>query len=224
VRFARLLPAGLFIVLCLWTLQLVPGPRFAQGWQAAVAGVGVVLVGSYAATTLWLQARRRRRLTDATLILWRGAMLALAAFAVSAAVFLALPSLGASPRTMLWLGVLALPGVFLSVITGMLYKIMPFLNWLHLQQQGGAGMPLPNMKQMIPEAAMRGQMWLHFAALGLLLATVWWTALALPAGLAFAAACLWLEWNLLGAARVYAQYRDQVRAAHAAAEAQPART
>ncbi len=114
---------------------------------------------------------------------------------------------------MVWLGVLALPGLFLSVITGMLYKIMPFLNWLHLQQEGGTGMPLPNMKQMIPEASMRGQMLLHFLALGLLLATVLWPALALPAGLAFAASCLWLEWNLVGAARVYVRYRDRVRAA-----------
>ncbi len=108
---------------------------------------------------------------------------------------------------------LALPGVFLSVISGMLYKIMPFLNWLHLQQRGGIGRALPNMKQMIPEASMRGQMRLHFAALALLLAAVPWPALTLPAGLAFTASCLWLEWNLVGAARVYARCRDQVRAA-----------
>jgi hypothetical protein len=103
------------------------------------------------------------------------------------------------------------------VIMGMLYKIMPFLNWLHLQQQGGTTMTSPNMKQMIPEGAMRGQMRLHFTALGLLLAAVLWPALALPAGLAFTASCLWLEWNLIGAARVYARFRDRIRAAVASA-------
>jgi hypothetical protein len=66
---------------------------------------------------------------------------------------------------------------------------------------------------MIPEAAMRGQMRLHFAALALLLAAVPWPALTLPAGLAFTASCLWLEWNLVGAARVYVRCRDQVGAA-----------
>ena len=107
--------------------------------------------------------------------------------------------------------------MFLSVITGMLYKIMPFLNWLHLQQQGGSAMPPPNMKQMIPEAAMRGQMRLHFTALALLLAAVLWPVLALPAGLTFCASCVWLELNLVGAARVYARFRDRIRATAGAA-------
>ena len=147
-------------------------------------------------------------------------MLSLLAFALSWTAFEALPQLGGHLRAPLWLGVLVIPGLFLCVITGMLYKIMPFLNWLHLQQQGGTVTTSPNMKQMIPERAMRGQMWLHFAALGLLLAAVLMPALALPAGLAFTASCLWLEWNLVGAARVYARFRDRIRAA-AGRAAQP---
>jgi hypothetical protein len=93
---------------------------------------------------------------------------------------------------------------------------MPFLNWLHLQRQGGTVTTQPNMKQMIPERAMRAQMRLHFSALALLLAAVIWPALALPAGLAFSASCLWLEWNLVGAARLYVRFRDNIRAAVAA--------
>ena len=77
------------------------------------------------------------------------------------------------------------------------------------------------MKQMIPERALRGQMSLHFTALGLLLGTVLLPALALPAGLAFAASCLWPEWNLVGAARVYSHFRDKVRAATAGGAPRP---
>jgi len=95
----------------------------------------------------------------------------------------------------------------------MLYKIMPFLNWLHLQQAGGTAVPIPNMMQMIPQRAMRVQMLLHFAALALLLAAVLWPALVLPAGLTFSASCLWLQWNLAGAMRVYVRCRDRIRAA-----------
>jgi hypothetical protein len=215
VWLTRLLPAGLFLVLCLWSLQLVAAKGVAQAWQSGVALAGVLLAGLYAITTLWLQSRRRRRQTDATFMFWRGAMLSLLAFALSWIVFEAVPQLGGHLRAPLWLGVLALPGLFFSVITGMLYKIMPFLNWLHLQQQSGTSMPPPNMKQMMPERAMRGQMRLHFAALGLLLAAVIWPALALPAGLAFSASCLWLEWNVVGAARLYARFRDKIRAAAA---------
>lgn len=212
VWLTRLLPAGLFLLLCLWSLQLLAPGAAAQSWQSGVGLAGVMLAGAYAITTLMLQSRRRRRQSDPTFIYWRGAMLSLLAFALSWIVFELRPQLGASLRAPLWLGVLVIPGLFLSVIIGMLYKIMPFLNWLHLQQQGGTAMPPPNMKQMIPERAMRGQMRLHFTALGLLLAAVLWPALALPAGLAFSASCLWLEWNLIGAARVYARFRDRIRA------------
>ena len=212
IWLTRLLPAGLLLTLGLWSLQLLAARGEVQAWQSGVALSGMLLAGLYAAATLWLQSRRRRRQTDVTFVFWRGAMLSLVAFAASWLAFEALPQLGSHPRAPLWLGVLALPGVFLSVIMGMLYKIMPFLNWLHLQRQGGTAMPPPNMKQMIPERAMRAQMRLHFAAFGLLLAAVLWPRLALPAGLAFAASCLWLEWNLIGAARLYARFRDRIRA------------
>ena len=93
----RLLPVGLFVVLCLWTLQLAPSEGVAQEWQRYVALNWVLLAGLYAATTLWLQSRRRRRQTDVTFILWRGAMLSLLAFAVSWIAFEALPQLGGEP-------------------------------------------------------------------------------------------------------------------------------
>jgi hypothetical protein len=214
-KLARLWPAGLFALLVLWSLQL--GADAAQPWQSAVVLAGVLLAASYGATTLWLQARRRRRLSDPTYLYWRVAMGSLIAIALSWLVFTAVPSLGEHPRAPVWIGVLAIPGLFMSVIAGMLYKIMPFLNWLHLQQQGGAALPPPNMKQMIPEAAMHGQMRLHFVALALLLAAVVWPQLALPAGLAFSAACVWLEWNLVGAARVYARFSERIRERLAAA-------
>ena len=224
VWLTRLVPAGLLLLLCLWSLQLLPGTGAAQPWQSGVLLAGMLLAGLYAAATLWLQSRRRRRQADVTFVFWRGAMLALLGLAASWLLFEALPQLGSHARAPLWVGVLALPGVFLSVIMGMLYKIMPFLNWLHLQRQGGTALPPPNMKQMIPERAMRGQMRLHFAALVLLLAAVLWPALALPAGLAFSASCLWLEWNLIGAARVYVRFRDRIRAAAAGSAASPAQS
>ncbi len=212
----RLLPAGLLLLLGLWSLQLLAPRGEAQAWQSTVASLGMLLAGGYALATLWLQSRRRRRLSDVTLVFWRVAMLSLLAFAASWLLFEFRPELGSHPRAPLWLGVLALPGVFLSVIIGMLYKIMPFLNWLHLQRIGDPRRPPPNMKQMIPEAAMRGQMRLHFAALGLLLTAVLWPPLAAFAGLVFVASCLWLEWNLVGAVRVYERFRDQILAAGAA--------
>ncbi len=219
VWLTRLLPAGLLLALAAWTLQLIPGDGVAQAALPAIGIAGVALAGTYALATLWLQSRRRRRQTDPTFMFWRVAMLSLAAFALSWLAFAALPPFADPLRVPLWLGVLALPGLFVCVITGMLYKIMPFLNWLHLQQQGGIAATLPNMKQMIPEASMRGQMLLHFAALALLLVAVVFPAVARIAGLLFMASCLWLEWNLVGAARLYTRLRERIRSPGAAAPA-----
>ena len=211
----RVLPLSLLAVVCLWSLQVGAGGGEPQWWQSWVAAVGMLIIATYAATTLWLQSRRRRRLVDVTFLFWRVAMTALIAYALSWVLFMLWPGLGAEPRTALWLGVLALPGVFLSVIMGMLYKIVPFLNWLHLQRIGDPRTPPPNMKQMIPEQWVRRQMWMHFAALGLLLTAVLWPPLATLAGLLFAASCALLEWNLVGAVRRYETFRARILAAAA---------
>lgn len=208
VWLTRFLPFGLLLLLCLWSLQVFSPEGEAQAWQTLVAQAGMLLAGLYAVATLILQHQRRRRQADVTLIFWRVAMLSLLAFAASWLFLDASPELYIHPRAALWLGVLAIPGALLAVITGMLYKIVPFLNWLHLQRVGEPA-TMPNMKQMIPEAAMRAQMRLHFAALGLLLMAVLWPAATLPAGLAFAASCLWLEWNLLGAVWLYRRCKDR---------------
>jgi hypothetical protein len=77
-------------------------------------------------------------------------MIALLAFAVSAALMAVQPQLADDPRATVWLGMLAFPGVFVSTISGMMYKITPFLNWLHLQRLGAPIAAVPNMKKMIP--------------------------------------------------------------------------
>ncbi len=212
VWLTRVVPAGLFLLLCLWTAQLLSDAGEPGAWQNVTILAGTLLTATYAVATLWLQARRRRRQSDITLIFWRGAMLALGMLAASSILFQALPPLGQQARAPLWLGVLAFAGVFLSVIMGMLYKIMPFLNWLHLQQPAGTTIDLPNMKQMIPQRSMRVQMLLHFSAVALLLAAVIWPALALPAGLTFSVSCLCLEWNLISATRVYVRFSNRISA------------
>ena len=58
---------------------------------------------------------------------------------------------------------------------------------------------------------MTGQLRLHVLAVLLLLVAVWQPGLARLAGIAFAASCAWLGWNLVGAARRYRSFRDQIR-------------
>ena len=168
--------------------------------QAAVALLGI----AFLLLTLRLQMQRRRARADATYRYWQlglaGAIFALAML-LTATAWPPLADLdGWSP----FAGILLLVGGFMSFIIGMLYKIVPFLAWLHLQNQAKPGRPVPNMNKILPEVAMQRQMRAHAAALVLLLAAAirpdW---LARPAGAALALASGWLFYNLLGAALRY---------------------
>ena len=213
-RIAWALPPVMVALLVLWSWQLTGN---VAGWQKAVRLAGVLLAATYAATTLFLQSRRRRKVTDPTLILFRGAMACILLLAVSTFWFVLDGDAGADPRAAVWLGLLAIPGVFVSIICGMLYKIVPFLNWLHLQRLAGLGVMPPNMRDMIPEGAMLGQMRLHFAAVALLLLAVPLPLLTRPAGLLFAASCAWLGVNLAGGVRSYLRFKAKISAAAAGA-------
>ena len=210
VWLARSFPLALLALLLGWSLLFDPVAASRQQ-VAFIGGVGVS--SAFAVATLHLQQRRRRKVSDATFLFFRTAMLALLAVVVSALAITLLPALAAEPRGAVWIGLLAIVGVFVSAINGMLYKIVPFLNWLHLQNLCGRGIMPPTMHQMIPEKRMRGQFYLHVAALAFLLAAVVWPVLARPAGVLFAASCVWLEANLIGAVGVYRDFKTRIRAA-----------
>ncbi len=187
------LPLAQFILLLVWSALVLAGlPHRLPALALAVT------VAGFAVLTLVLQQRRRRRLPDVTLLFWRTGMLALLGAVVVVAMDVVLPE--ADGRLEILAGVLLIPGVFVSLISGMLYKIMPFLNWLHLQR---VAPPAPNMKHMLGEAAMMRQFRLHLLALLAALAAVFLPVLVRPAGLLLAASALLLEWNLLGVVRIY---------------------
>ncbi|MCC6714779.1 MAG: hypothetical protein IT496_06060 [Gammaproteobacteria bacterium] len=142
----------------------------------------------FAATVLELQRRRRRARTDATLWHWRVAMVCAAVFA------LGLAFSGATVRDLsMPLGVLALHGVFGSAIAGMLYKIVPFLNWIYLQARIANA---PKIDRMIPARAQAVQFALHLLALAALLAASLRPALGSLAGGVMLAAYAALAWNV----------------------------
>jgi hypothetical protein len=102
-------------------------------------------------------------------------------------------------------GVLAIVGFATSVIHGMLYKIVPFLAWLHLHQRG-LRYVLPNMKEILPDRRTLPHVWLHAGALGLLGVTCLAPAAApaaRAAGVLLALSYGWLAVNLLYALGVY---------------------
>lgn len=196
--FARWWPPALVALCAGWTAVAFLAPdstleRIA-GW--ALAG----LVAAFAIATLSLQRKRRRKAVDSAFHFWRIGMAALLLAAMLGAVRVTFDMGEAAARVDFLLGILMICGVFTALINGMLYKIVPFVTWLHLQNVRRMS---PNTHQMIPERLMRGQFRVYLGALGLLLAAVVIPALALPAGLMFAASCAWLELNLIRTVRLY---------------------
>ena len=200
----------LFFLLAAWSITWLPLQR-PEGLQVALACAAALLAVVFAVVTLRLQGQRRRKVTEPTLLFWRLAMACLILAAAGVMLQQLKPGAGEDHAgTPFLLGVLLMVGVFMPVISGMLYKIMPFLNWLHLQKIGKPGLVVPNMRQMIPEPRMMMQLRLHLAALALLLGAVPLPWLVYPGGLALIASCAWLEWNVIEAARNYARFKQDL--------------
>ncbi|UUZ53728.1 hypothetical protein LP419_34685 [Massilia sp. H-1] len=106
-----------------WSVVRIVAPE-----QAGVAAaVLAAILCAWAALSAWLLARPQRKVVDATTLYWRLALASLAAGA--------LLSLLLRPAETLSLltGIVFVAGFAMGVVNGMLYKIVPFLLWYHLQ-------------------------------------------------------------------------------------------
>lgn len=207
-RPARAFPWLLVLPLVLWSLALWGDwPGLARLAQASLALAGAAFAG----LTLRLQAQRRRARPDTTLRYWQ---FGLVATILAMAMLLTAACAPAVSELTWWtplFGVIVLAGGFMPLIIGMLYKILPFLGWMHLRNLSAPGVVVPAMGKLLPELAMRHQAWGYFAAFIALTAAAFWPEyLVRPAGALFAAANAWLGWNLLQTARRYRQHRSSI--------------
>ena len=172
-----------------------------------VVAAGLVL---FAVTTLWLQGKRKKKpASEVTLWFWRCAMLSLLVVVfiwLAAQIF---PELSKHPAYPLLFGVLMIHGVLISAVNGMLYKILPFLTWLHLSikvtEHKLSRRLIPNIKKLLPDNRTHIQFWIHLLMLLLMVAATlqpgWF--LLLPAGVVFAASNLLLWLNLMAVLKIY---------------------
>lgn len=196
--------AGLVLgLLALWSgarvieakvLGMVPGLALAA------------LAAAFALYTMWQIGRKKllgkpgqvRSPTEAPTLFW---LLALSSLAASVLVWLLLQAWPSTARPLagacdsnLLVGVLFLAGFAVPVVNGMLYKIVPFLTWYHLQSNC---IKAPNVRQFLPNAQAIWQFRVHVIALALLSAAALWpSVLARTAGAAFALSMLLLCVNL----------------------------
>ncbi len=185
-RLTRIWAPSVLILLALWSMAAIAS---LHGIGIALAGLLCALAIGFGATTLRLQARSRRSTPDASFLAFRLAMASIIAGSVAILASLvteadALPLLA---------GILILHGGFVGAISAMLYKIVPFLAWLHLTQ---ARIKAPNVKKLSPDLPVRRQLITHAAALALLLGSVFLPLLSYAAGAAIMLEFGWLLGNL----------------------------
>ena len=163
----------------------------------------------FALTTLWILHKRRRQLADTTMRFWQLAMISLLLMTLSWGI----ATLMNIDLPVFLLGVLMIHGFAMTTINGMMYKIIPFIIWLHLsvhnknlrdKGERSSQVKVPHMRKIIPEAAGLWQFRFHLTSLVLLvLATIWPFWFFYPAALVFAVAQGFLLFNLLKAVHFY---------------------
>lgn len=198
------LPPLLFLLLSGWSAARLAA---SAGWRlVAELGIAAVLL-AYAAVTL-VQLRRRRKKPDTGTRYWTLAMASLALAAVLHFMPLELLFIPADALPLLT-GVLVLVGCAMSAVNGMLYKIVPFLVWHHLQQDERlARERVPKMSAVLGESQAARQWRWHLAGLSLLvLAAIFPAVLARPAGLFLLVALLLLARDMASAVLLYARLR-----------------
>ena len=200
----RWLAPVLFLLLLVWSVVDVLTRQQPNGWNTAISifvALGFMLFGL---TTLYLLWFRKRPKPDVTVMFWRTGMASLLACGALWIAGRMLPQITVAPSYAMLLGVLFIVGFAYSVINGMLYKIVPFLVWYHLQSAIKQRGIVPNVKQVLPDSVTTKQFYAHLIALVLLLAAVQWPGvLTHVAGLAFGVSSCWLLVNMMGATSMY---------------------
>ena len=193
----------MFVMLLCWSVvQIIfTDPLWLLNFIVAVVVLGLM---SFLIVTLSLLSRRRRNIPDITLNFWRVAMSCL----LLSIITWVLTLFDFHERLEFFIGVLMIVGFSMSAVSGMLYKIAPFLIWLHLntyaQSKDRTIFKIPNMKQVIPERKAR----LHFRAHSLMLvlsffAVFWPDYFLRPAAVLLIITAMILWTNLYAALRLY---------------------
>ena len=185
----RWVPALLGAALVAWSAVWIGAPQ-----QARLAGIPVAgMLAAFAVLTIWLLARSKRRQADTTTLYWR---LSLGSLVLAALLYISADGIGFVAA------VFFVCGFAMGAVNGMLYKIVPFLLWYHLQQHPHARRgAVPPIRTILSDASARRQFWLHGCALALLAGAVYWPAsLARPGAALLALASLHLALDLARAA------------------------
>lgn len=206
--FGRRYSYAVLLAIVLWAIAEL------ASWtvlSVLLGGLVLLLASVFLLVTLGIQKKSKRAKFDTTQHYWRIAMFSSLAACLLWFAARSYDPLGDWQGWPFLFGTLLIVGGFMSVIIGMLYKIVPFLVWLHLQNRGRGKTMAPNMKKVLSEWHLVRQMVAHFVSGTLLLLAVCWPEwFVYPAGIALIFANGWLLRNLMSAALVYKLHCERI--------------
>lgn len=187
-RVVWLVSIGLF----LWL-----GLNLLYASYALIAKLWIALFFWAFATTVWKKLNTRRRpISDTTVWYWR-----------ASSVFLTLGSF-------LWIfdeyfkneyivmvAILIGGGFIMSIMIGMLYKVIPFLVWFHLNSMGY--MNIPTINEMIDKKLAKTQFILFIASLVGFIFAFYYPILLKISAISFIVSMIILEYNIIAPALIY---------------------
>lgn len=219
-KLSRWLLPLIFLILLVWGALKLAG---ASGLvPTSVPSTLLFLIAAclalFALLTLKVQSQRKRKVPDISMMFWKISMVSIL---LSACLWMGAqiwPEIGQAPRYPLVLGITMILGGACALVNGMLYKIVPFLSWFHLQnmqmKQMCFSVQIPNMKQFIPDKYARGQfylfLWAYLLSLLAAINPLWFVyPAAVLLGLSFLALFINLARAMLRFRKTYQRLLDE---------------
>ena len=186
-RVVWLITIGLFLWLTLNIFEFYP--VLAKVWVANFFWAFV--------TTVWIKLNKRRRpISDVTVYYWR-----------TAAIFMTIGTFSwaindfYNDEYVAMVSILIGGGFLLSIMIGMLYKIVPFLVWFHLNSMGY--MSIPTMNEMINKKLSKVQFYLFVISLIGFMFSYYLPDILPLFAISFIVSMLILEYNIIQPVLIY---------------------
>ncbi len=153
------------------------------------------------ATTVWIKlSKRRRPISDVTVWYWRSASLFL-----TLGSFLWIFDEYFKHEYVVMVAILLGGGFILSIMMGMLYKIIPFLVWFHLNAMGY--MTIPTMNEMINKTLGRIQFVTFIASLIGFVFSFYIPILLQISAFSFIVSMVILQYNVIAPILIYSKIK-----------------
>jgi len=192
-QFCKKRVVGLISIgLLMWLVFALFLPQLAY-----LAKIWVALFFWAFATTVWLKLNKRRRpISDVTVWYWRSS-----AIFMTIGLFAWVFNSMIDDKHIVVVSLIIGGGFIFSIMSGMLYKIVPFLVWFHLNAKGY--MSIPTINEMIDKRSAKIQFILFIASLLGFLISYFEPAFLEFSAFLFIASMIVLEYNIINPVMVY---------------------